>query len=93
MGGHSRYRWSTTPQHRPSQGSRISLASDGWAGHGNRPSDSGRAGGAVHVGIGWLPVPGVTLENAKAAAVFLNSTAGRLQLLRNPWEETGFSTV
>ena len=36
------------------------------------------------VGLGWLPVPGVTLEQAKAAAVFLNSTAGRLQLLRNP---------
>ena len=36
------------------------------------------------LGVGWLPVPGVTLENAKAAAVFLNSTAGRLQLLRNP---------
>ena len=36
------------------------------------------------VGVGWLPVPGVTLEKAKAAAVFLNSTAGRLQLLRSP---------
>ena len=35
------------------------------------------------VGVGWLPVPGVTLQAAKAAAVFLNSTAGRLQLLRN----------
>ena len=36
------------------------------------------------LGLGWLPVPAVTLEKAKAAAVFLNSTAGRLQLLRNP---------
>ena len=36
------------------------------------------------VGISWLPVPGVTLEQAKAACVFLNSTVGRLQLLRNP---------
>ena len=35
------------------------------------------------LGRGWLPVPGVTLEKAKAAAVILNSTAGRLQLLRN----------
>ena len=35
------------------------------------------------VGVGWLPVPGVTLQEAKASAVFLNSTAGRLQLLRN----------
>ncbi len=36
------------------------------------------------VGVGWLPVPGVTFDQAKAAAVFLNSTGGRLQLLRNP---------
>ncbi|MDE0158305.1 MAG: DEAD/DEAH box helicase family protein [Gammaproteobacteria bacterium] len=36
------------------------------------------------VGTSWLPVPGVTLEQAKAACVFLNSTVGRLQLLRNP---------
>ena len=36
------------------------------------------------VGVGWLPVPGVTPQQAKASAVFLNSTAGRLQLLRNP---------
>ena len=37
-----------------------------------------------YVGISWLPVPGVTLKQAKAACVFLNSTVGRLQLLRNP---------
>ncbi len=43
-----------------------------------------------HVGVGWLPVPGVTLEKAKAAAVFLNSTAGRLQLLRNPGRKLAF---
>ena len=42
------------------------------------------------VGVGWLPVPGVTLEKAKAAAVFLNSTAGRLQLLRNPGRKLAF---
>ena len=42
------------------------------------------------VGRGWLPVPGVTLEKAKAAAVFLNSTAGRLQLLRNPGRTLAF---
>ncbi len=35
------------------------------------------------VGTGWLPVPGVTLQQAKALAVFLNSTPGRLQLMRN----------
>ena len=43
-----------------------------------------------YIGIGWLPVPGVTLEKAKAAAVFLNSTAGRLQLLRNPGRKLAF---
>ena len=42
------------------------------------------------LGRGWLPVPGVTLEKAKAAAVFLNSTAGRLQLLRNPGRTLAF---
>ncbi len=42
------------------------------------------------VGVGWLPVPDVTLEQGKAAAVFLNSTAGRLQLLRNPGRKLGF---
>lgn len=42
------------------------------------------------VGRGWLPVPGVTLKKAKAAAVFLNSTAGRLQLLRNPGRTLAF---
>ena len=42
------------------------------------------------VGVGWLPVPGITLEKAKAAAVFLNSTAGRLQLLRNPGRKLAF---
>ena len=40
--------------------------------------------------MGWLPVPRVTLETAKAAAVFLNSTAGRLQLLRNPGKTLAF---
>ena len=45
---------------------------------------------ARHLGMGWLPVPGVSLEKAKAAAVFLNSTAGRLQLLRNPGRKLAF---
>ena len=35
------------------------------------------------VGIGWLPVPGTTMDQAKAATVFFNSIAGRLQLMRN----------
>ena len=42
------------------------------------------------LGMGWLPVPAVTLVKAKAAAVFLNSTAGRLQLLRNPGRKLAF---
>ena len=36
-----------------------------------------------HLGMGWLPVPEATPRQAKAAAIFLNSTAGRLQMLRN----------
>ena len=42
------------------------------------------------VGVGWLPVPDITLEKAKAAAVFLNSSLGRLQLLRNPGRTLAF---
>ena len=36
------------------------------------------------VGNGWMPVTGVAAEEAKALAVFLNSTVGRLQQMRNP---------
>ena len=36
-----------------------------------------------YVGRGWLPITGPDDQEAKAIAVFLNSTAGRLQLLRN----------
>ena len=36
-----------------------------------------------YVGIGYLPVTGLTAEESKATAVFINSTAGRLQLMRN----------
>ncbi len=43
-----------------------------------------------YLGLGWFPVPGVELEQAKAACVFLNSTAGRLQLLRNPGRKLAF---
>ena len=43
-----------------------------------------------HLGMGWLPVPGASVKQAKAAAVFLNSTAGRLQLLRNPGRKLAF---
>ncbi len=36
-----------------------------------------------YVGGGWMPVTGLSASEAKAAAVFINSTAGRLQLMRN----------
>ena len=36
-----------------------------------------------YVGNGWMPITGLSPEQAKALAVFLNSTPGRLQLMRN----------
>ena len=42
------------------------------------------------VGRGYLPVAQATLTQAKAAAVFLNATTGRLQLLRNPGRKLAF---
>ena len=43
-----------------------------------------------YVGNGWMPVSGTTFEEAKAVAVFLDSTAGRLQLMRNPGKKLEF---
>lgn len=43
-----------------------------------------------YIGVGWMPVPGGTFKQAKAAAVFLNSTAGRLQLMQNPGKKLTF---
>ena len=37
-----------------------------------------------YVGIGYIPITGFTINEAKAVAVFINSTPGRLQLMRNP---------
>ena len=37
-----------------------------------------------YVGTGWMPVIEPTPEAAKGLAIFLNSTAGRLQIMRNP---------
>ena len=37
-----------------------------------------------YVGTGWMPVLEASQIEAKALAVFLNSTAGRLQIMRNP---------
>ena len=45
---------------------------------------------AKYVGNGWMPVTGLSIEDAKAIAVFANSTAGRLQLMRNPGRKISF---
>ena len=37
-----------------------------------------------YIGGGWFPVTGAQLDESKAVAVFLNSTAGRLQFMRSP---------
>ncbi|MCY4007681.1 MAG: DEAD/DEAH box helicase family protein [Rhodobacteraceae bacterium] len=39
---------------------------------------------------GWHPVPGLGAKQAKALAVFLNSTAGRIQLLGNSGKKLSF---
>ena len=36
-----------------------------------------------YIGVGWMPVPEVTAEESKAVSVFMNSTAGRIQLMAN----------
>ena len=43
-----------------------------------------------YVGQGWMPVTGVDASQAKAAAVFLNSTPGRLLLMRQPGKSLVF---
>ena len=43
-----------------------------------------------YVGNGWMPVTGLSPEEAKAIAVFLNSTVGRLQLMQNPGRKLEF---
>ncbi len=50
------------------------------------------AGDTKYVGNGWMPVAGLTAKEAKAASVFINSTAGRLQLMRNPGRTLDFPT-
>ena len=39
-----------------------------------------------------MPVIGLSSQEAKAVAVFVNSTAGRLQLMRNPGKTLDFPT-
>ena len=50
------------------------------------------ADNARYVGNGWMPVTGLSTEEANAIAVFANSTAGRLQLMRNPGRKISFPT-
>ena len=45
-----------------------------------------------YVGSGWMPVIGLSSQEAKAVAVYLNSTAGRLQLMRTPGKTLDFPT-
>ena len=50
------------------------------------------AGDEKYVGNGWMPITGLSPEQAKALAVFLNSTPGRLQLMRNAGRKLEFPT-
>ena len=50
------------------------------------------AGDEEYVGNGWMPVPEISPDVAKATAVFINSTAGRLQMMRNPGRTIEFPT-
>ena len=43
-----------------------------------------------YVGVGWMPVAGFPPEESKGIAVYLNSTPGRLQLMRNAGRTLGF---
>lgn len=45
-----------------------------------------------YVGYGWMPVPESSVIHAKGLAVFLNSTAGRLLLMRTPGKKLNFPT-
>ena len=46
--------------------------------------------GDMFVGNGWMPVSGVSLEEAKALGVFLNSTIGRLLVMRHRGKKLNF---
>ena len=48
------------------------------------------ADSAKYVGNGWTPVIGFSATESKAVAVFLNSTVGRLQLMRNAGRKLEF---
>ena len=44
----------------------------------------------AYVGNGWIPVTGLSAMEARALAVFINATPGRLQLMRNPGKKLAF---
>ena len=43
-----------------------------------------------YIGNGWMPIAGLSAAQAKALAVFINSTPGRLQLMRNQGRKLEF---
>ncbi len=45
-----------------------------------------------YAGNGWMPITGTRPEIAKALAVFINSTAGRLLIMRDPGRKLSFFT-
>ena len=45
-----------------------------------------------YIGNGWLPILGFSAQESKALAVFINSTPGRLQLMRNAGKTLLFPT-
>ena len=69
-----------------------------WASHllvtaGQDPSTArliASASDKIYLGSGWSPVVGISADEAKPLSVFINSTAGRLQLMRNPAKKLTF---
>ena len=45
-----------------------------------------------YAGNGWMPVTRLSAQEAKAVAVYINSTVGRLQLMRTPGKTLDFPT-
>ena len=43
-----------------------------------------------YIGSSWMPVTGLSVAEAKATAVYINSTPGRLQLMRTPGKTLDF---
>ncbi len=72
----------------------------GWASHllvtsGQRNNTARLTASASdnrYLGIGWSPVVGPSINEAKAVSVFINSTPGRLQLMRGPGQTIEFPT-